>query len=306
MTKGMEKCYNPGSKRTENDNLGEQEQGGMKSPLTVALWQAPYADAPSAEAEAQVTAHALERLDAAATQARAAGADLLITPEMALTGYHREPEWLRAVAQPADGAWASAVGAIARRHGLALVYGYPEAAPDGQRPYNAAQALGPDGTPLANYRKTHLFGAMDEARFTPGPQPPATFVYRGWRLGLLICYDVEFPEPARLLALQGADAVLVPTANMPAFDEVQQLLVPARACENQLYVAYANACGVEAGLAYGGLSTVAGPRGKVLAQAGRDAALLVLTLPPLPQDGEGQLPGRRPELYAGLTAASRR
>ena len=275
-------------------------------PLTVALWQMPYVDETAAVPDEHVFERVLTRLDTAAVQARAAGADLLITPEMALTGYHRDPEWLRTVAQPADGPWASAVGAIARRHGLAVVYGYPEAAPDGQRPYNAAQGVGPDGAPLANYRKTHLFGAVDEARFTPGPQPPATFVYRGWRLGLLICYDVEFPEAVRLLALQGADAVLVPTANMPAFDEVQQLLVPARACENHLYVAYANACGHEAGLAYGGLSTVAGPRGKVLAQAGRDAALLVVTLPPLPQDGEGQLPGRRPELYAGLTAVSRR
>ncbi len=162
------------------------------------------------------------------------------------------------------------------------------------------------GALLAVHRKIHLFGAGDAQRFTPGTDPPARFDWRGWRLGLLICYDVEFPEAVRLLALQGADAVLVPTANMPAFDEVQQLLVPARACENQLYVAYANACGVEAGLAYGGLSTVAGPRGKVLALDRRDAALVVVTLPPLPQDGEGQLPGRRPELYAGLTAVSRR
>ncbi|GAB3192542.1 carbon-nitrogen hydrolase family protein [Hydrogenophaga aquatica] len=270
----------------------------MNNALTVALWQTHYTDE-SVNADDAVP-HMLERLDAAAAQASAVGAHLLITPEMALTGYHRDPEWLRAVAQPADGPWARAVGAIARRHGLALVYGYPEAAPAGQRPYNAAQAVGPDGAPMATYRKTHLFGAVDEARFTPGPQPPATFVYRGWSLGLLICYDVEFPEAVRLLALQGADAVLVPTANMPAFDEVQQLLVPARACENHLYVAYANACGQEAGLAYGGLSTVAGPHGQVLSLAGRDAALSVVTLMPLPPERQGQLAGRRPELYGAL------
>jgi predicted amidohydrolase len=270
----------------------------LPAPLTLALWQTPYLNHSGDGSDA--VAHALERLDTAAAQARAAGADVLITPEMALTGYHCDPEWLRAVAQPADGPWSRAVGDIARRHGLALVYGYPEAAPDGQRPYNAAQAVGPDGTTLANYRKTHLFGVVDEARFTPGSQPPATFVYRGWRLGLLICYDVEFPEAVRLLALQGADAVLVPTANMPAFDEVQQLLVPARACENHLYVAYANACGVEAGLAYGGLSTVAGPRGKVLARAGRGDELLVASLPLRSPAEAAQLTARRPALYTAL------
>ncbi len=273
--------------------------GGEPVPLTVALWQMPYAELSPVD-QAGGAAHALARLDTAAAQASAAGAHLLITPEMALTGYHRDPDWLRTVAQPANGSWSQAVAAIAHRHGLAVVYGYPESAPDGQRPYNAAQAVGPDGTTLANNRKTHLFGVVDEARFTPGPQPPATFVYRGWRLGLLICYDVEFPEAVRLLALQGADAVLVPTANMPAFDEVQQLLVPARACENSLYVAYANACGQEGGLAYGGLSTVAGPRGKVLAQAGRGADLLVASLAPRSPAECAQLAARRPDLYTAL------
>lgn len=276
---------------------------GVQAPLTVALWQTPYMEVASGPSE-PVAAHALERLEAAAAQASAAGAHVLITPEMVLTGYHRDPEWLRAVAQPADGPWRRAVGAIARRHGLALVYGYPEVAAAGQRPYNAVQAVGPDGVPMANYRKTHLFGTVDAARFTSGPQPPATFVYRGWCLGLLICYDVEFPEAVRLLALQGADAVLVPTANMPAFDEVPQLLVPARACENRLYAAYANACGAEAGLPYGGLSTVAGPDGRVLAQAGRGPALLCAQLAPLALDQALLLSGRRPDLYAGLLAGA--
>lgn len=253
----------------------------VPEPLTLALWQTPYTAVaePATDGQAGV-ALALARLDAAAAQARAAGADLLVTPEMALTGYHRDPAWLRAVAQPAHGPWAAAVGEVARRHGLAVAYGYPEAAPAGQRPYNAVQVLGPDGCALGQGRKTQLYGALDAARFTPAPQAPAVFVYRGWRLGLLICYDVEFPEPVQRLAQQGADAVLVPTANMPEFDEVPLQTVPVRAADHHVYVAYANACGEEAGLAYGGLSTVAGPDGQVLARAGRGSELLVVTLAP--------------------------
>ena len=221
--------------------------------LTLALWQRPYA---------ANTAEALARLDTTAAQARAQAAELLLCPEMSLTGYQIGTAAVATLAEPADGALAQAVAAIARRHRIAIVYGYPELNADGQ-PYNAVQFMGADGQRIAHYRKTHLFGDIDRAQFSPGGAASLAFEWRGWRLGLLICYDVEFPETVRLLALQGVDAVLVPTANMAAFDEVQNLLVPARACENRVFVAYANACGHEPGIHYGGLSTVAGPEGGV-------------------------------------------
>lgn len=259
--------------------------------LTLALWQCPYPG--TAE-------QAFAQLDETAAQARAQGADGLVCPEMSLTGYAIGAERARALAEPADGPMARAVGEIAQRHGLVIVYGYPEL--NGARlPFNAVQAIGPDGAALGRYRKTHLFGDMDHRQFSPGDQPPALFRWRGWRLGLLICYDVEFPEAVRLLALQGADAVLVPTANMRAYDEVPRLLVPARACENRLCVAYANACGQEPGLVYGGLSVLAAPDGSVIAQAGRDAELLVATMArPSGAGAASQLPHRRTDLYAGL------
>lgn len=258
-------------------------------PLTLALWQTPYAAPDDPAPGPAVLAQRLAALDATAAQARAAGADLLLTPEMALTGYHRDPDWLRHVAQAADGPWAQTVAALARRHGVAVVYGYPEAAAGGALPYNAVQAIGPDGRALAQYRKTHLFGALDAARFSPGvPLAPdstdtdparSPWVYRGWRLGLLVCYDVEFTGPVQALATQGADAVLVPTANMPEYDQVQQHTLPAQARTHRLALVYANACGAERGLAYGGLSTAVGPQGQVWARAGRGPQLLVVALP---------------------------
>jgi predicted amidohydrolase len=266
------------------------------APLTLALWQTAYASTP---------AEALQRLDDAAARARAQGAQLLLCPEMGLTGYAIGAERVRALAEPADGALAQAVTVIAQRHGVAIVYGYPEHHPHGGQPFNAVQAIGPDGQSLARYRKTHLYGAMDRAQFSAGDAASQVFTWRGWRLGLLICYDVEFPETVRLLALQGVDAVLVPTANMAAFDEVPELLVPARACENRVFVAYANACGSEPGIHYGGLSTVAGPDGGVWTRAGRDAALLRTTLTRETLDGarrSSPLPARRTDLYGPLAA----
>lgn len=258
--------------------------------LTLALWQCPY----TASIEA-----ALARLDTTAAQARAQGAELLVCPEMSLTGYQIGATAVATLAEPADGALAQAVAATAQRHRIAIVYGYPEHN-TGAKPYNAVQFIGADGERQANYRKTHLFGDIDRAQFSPGPQAPAAFDWNGWRLGLLVCYDIEFPEPARDLALQGADAILVPTANMVDFDEVQRVLLPARALENRVFVAYANACGQEGGTTYGGLSTACAPMGEVQAQAGREAALLLANLDrsALQQARHsGQWPDRRTDLY---------
>lgn len=267
------------------------------TPLTLALWQCAYS---AAEAG---TAEALRRLDDQSQRARAQGADLLVCPEMSLTGYAVGAERVQALAEPRDGPLAQAVTAMAKRHQIAIVYGYPERHPAGGQPFNAAQAIDAQGKAMGHYRKTHLFGDMDRAQFSAGDAPSQVFACRGWRLGLLICYDVEFPEAARALALQGTDAVLVPTANMVGFDEVPQLLVPARACENRVVVAYANACGHEGPLHYGGLSTVVLADGTPLACAGREPETLLVTLDPSAL-GESrrssQLPARRPDLYSAL------
>ena len=264
--------------------------------LTLALWQTPHAANP---------AEALQRLDSACAQARAQGAELLVTPEMFCTGYAIGAERVAALAEPADGPLAQSVAGIAQRHGMAIVYGYPEKNPDG-KPFNAAQAIAPDGTQLMNYRKTHLFGDMDRAQFSAGDTAPQVFEWHGWGLGLLICYDVEFPEAVRGLALQGADAVLVPTANMEPFDEVQRVLLPARALENSLCLAYANACGAEGALAYNGLSCAIGPDGTVQHRADKGEHVLIARLDAAALQHRrlhSQLPGRRADLYSPLAQA---
>lgn len=268
------------------------------SDLHIALWQTPH---PAS------TAEALQRLGAACAQARALGAELLVTPEMYLTGYAIGADRVAALAEPADGPLAQAVAGLAQRHGIAIVYGYPEQNPDG-RPFNAAQAIAADGTRLMNTRKTHLFGDLDRAQFCAGDAASQVFEWRGWRLGLLICYDVEFPETVRLLALQGADAVLVPTANMVPFDEVQRVLLPARALENRVFVAYANASGREGNLTYNGGSVVFGPGGDALALAGDGPALLSATLCAASRSPEATgtpLPDRRSDLYGALAECQR-
>ncbi|MEU5719874.1 carbon-nitrogen hydrolase family protein [Streptomyces sp. NPDC020403] len=242
-----------------------------------------------------------EVLDEAAGRAAEAGARLLVCPEMFLTGYavgDAVPE----LAEPADGPGARAVADICARHGLAVLYGYPERA--GGLLFNSAQLIGPDGTALAHYRKTHLFGDFEQKWFAPGEQPVVQAELDGVRIGLLICYDVEFPENVRAHALAGTDLLVVPTALMHPFGFVAESVVPVRAFESQMYVAYVNRTGPEGEFDFTGLSCLAGPDGTVRARAGREEELVVgavdLGLLRASRAANPYLDGRRPALYRSL------
>ncbi|HVT68897.1 MAG TPA: carbon-nitrogen hydrolase family protein [Trebonia sp.] len=237
----------------------------------------------------------LRRLDEACAAAAAQQAAVLVTPEMFVSGYGIAPAEARRLAEEPGGPTEAAVARIARRHRIAIGYGYPERAGSG-RPYNAATLIGPDGAVRGRHRKVHLYGDADRSRFTAGPRPAAAFDFDGSRIGMLICYDVEFPEAVRGLAVGGARAVLVPTANMAGFQEVQQFVVRSRAYENGCGVVYANYCGADSQFEYGGLSVICGPGGELLAQAGpRDEQLLVADL--TGESAATYLADRRPELY---------
>jgi predicted amidohydrolase len=256
----------------------------------------------------------LKILDEAAGRAAAAGAGLIVAPEMFLTGYAIGDDIAR-LAEPADGDSADAIAEIATRHGVAVAYGYPER--DGERSemgvppaegrgkvFNSAQLISADGTRLANYRKTHLFGCFERDHFTPGEQPVVQAELNGLRVGLMICYDVEFPENVRAHALAGTDLLLVPTAQMHPFQFVAESVVPVRAFENQMYVAYVNRTGPEAEFEFVGLSTLAGPDGVARTRAGRGEELVFADADPVflaaSREANPYLKDRRPGLYGSL------
>jgi predicted amidohydrolase len=246
----------------------------------------------------------LERLDRAAASAAAGGADILILPEMALTGYNIGAEAVADAADPERGPIASAVAATAKRHRLAVLAGFPRRAADG-RIYNAIQLVDRSGEARACCAKTHLFGAVDRAQFAPGPEIAAPVELDGWVFGLAICYDIEFPELARTLALAGADAILAPTANMAPYDSVATRLVPARAEENAVFIAYANYVGAEPPFDYFGLSCVCDPTGADIARAGDGETMIFADLDKAAlaaaRASATHLSDRRPELYGSLT-----
>ncbi|MET7652036.1 MULTISPECIES: carbon-nitrogen hydrolase family protein [unclassified Streptomyces] len=244
----------------------------------------------------------LKVLDEAADRAAAAGAGLLTAPEMFLTGYAIGDDIAR-LAEPADGDSADAVAEMAGRHGLAIAYGYPERV--GDAVHNSAQLISADGTRLANYRKTHLFGCFERDHFRPGEQPVVQARLNGLTVGLMICYDVEFPENVRAHALAGTDLLVVPTAQMHPFQFVAESVIPVRAFENQLYVAYVNRVGREGEFEFVGLSTLAGPDGVARARAGRGEELVFADADPVAlaasREANPYLEDRRPGLYGSLT-----
>jgi 5-aminopentanamidase len=237
----------------------------------------------------------LRRLDAICAQAAAQQVKVLVTPEMFTSGYGLTPDQVLSLAEDAGGPTESAVAQIAQRHRLAIVYGHPKRAAAGGA-YNAATMVGPDGVVRGRHRKVHLFGDVDRRLFVPNPGRPGAFDFDDARVGMLICYDVEFPEAVRRLAVDGARTVLVPTANMAGFEVVQQVLVRARACENGCGVVYANYCGADDLFEYNGLSLICGPDGEVLAQAGAQGEELIVA--DLPGESAGTyLADRRADLY---------
>lgn len=251
----------------------------------------------------------LEILAGAAREAAGGGAGLLVCPEMFLTGYAIGSDVSR-LAETADGPAAEAVARIAAEHGVAVLYGYPERADGGRGAalHNSARLVGPDGSALADYRKTHLFGGYEQEWFTPGDTPVVQAELGGLRVGIMICYDVEFPENVRAHALAGTDLLLVPTAQMHPFQFVAESLVPVRAFENQMYVAYVNRTGPEgeggAAFEFVGLSCLAGPDGTTRARAGRGEELLFGDVDPelllASRAANPYLRDRRPGLYGSL------
>lgn len=264
--------------------------------MKIAIYQGPISSVEASVAENLV------QIAAAIEQAAAKQVRLLILPEMILSGYNIGPQAISERAEAADGAAAQQLAQLANKHDLAILYGYPERA-DGKI-YNSAQLIDRDGQRLANHRKTHLFGDIDRAAFSPGSGPPTLAELDGLKLGIAICYDVEFPENIRLLALAGADLVTVPTALMQPYEFIPRTLVPARAYENQVFMAYANRCGEEYDMNYYGLSCIIAPDGSELARAGTDETLICaeldLELQAKSRALNTYLADRRPELYSEL------
>ena len=238
-------------------------------------------------AEMTTVRQRLDWLAGALPGLRDRGVQLVVLPELFLCGYYIGAGIVQR-AEARDGPSAQEIAGLARAHGIAIHYGYSEAA-DGAF-YNAAQCFGPDGARLGGHRKLIFPPGFEADHFTPGAGCEV-FDYLGLKIGMLICYDTEFPETMRHVALMGAQLVLVPTALAAKWQWVADRMIPTRAFENAVFLAYANHAGHENGLDYLGGSFLAAPDGEIIAKAGSAPEILVVDIDPVRlQKAQKQLP----------------
>jgi 5-aminopentanamidase len=205
---------------------------------------------------------------AAIGQAAAAGARIVVLPELTPSGYvFRDAAEASSLAEPADGPTVTEWQQLAARHDLVVVGGFCERAGPGA-PYNSAVVVDAAGV-RAVYRKAHLWDAEADF-FAPGDAEPPVVDTTWARIGVVICYDAEFPEWVRRPALAGAELLAVPT-NWPAEPvpggerPMVVVNIQAAAYANRMFVAAACRCGVERGVGWVGGSLIAGPDGYPLA-----------------------------------------
>jgi predicted amidohydrolase len=239
---------------------------------------------------AQITARdeAARRLSLdAAADLFGQGAAIVVLPELIVPGYRLEREFLDERAEALDGPTTEAWRELARDAGGYVAGGFCER--EGERLYNTAVLVGPDGVVL-HYRKLHRFAGEKDV-FTPGDLGLPVVETRIGRVGVCICYDLRFVETARILALKGAELICVPTAWLPGFDQqrwdADGFCPQARGAQlqanlDQVYIACASQAGVAGDLGFLGSSVVCDPFGTValgpLPGEGDELALIAVDL----------------------------
>ena len=257
----------------------------------------------------------LEKIISSIRSAAERDAKLVMFPECALTGYAYE-SLAEAIpfAEPADGPSANAIAEACRETNAYAVVGFIEA--DGDNYYNAAMLVGPDGL-LGDYRKTHLPFIGIDRFLTPGDRAYQVFELPFGKVGLNICYDISFPEPARALKLLGAELIALITNWPTAAWRSPEFVANTRALENHLFYAATDRVGTERGWDFIGRSKVVDCNGDTLGEAGAtDEELLVVAIDFQEANNNRivNVPGsyevdrindRRPELYNVISERER-
>jgi 5-aminopentanamidase len=237
------------------------------------------------------------------------GAELIIFPECALTGYCFDSlEEALPQAETIPGPSTERIGHAAKERGCAAVVGMLER--EAHNVYNAAAVMGPDGI-LGSYRKVHLPYLGIDRFATPGDRPFPLFSIPHGQLGVNICYDCSFPEAGRVPKLKGAQVLAIPT-NWPVNSDLWEHIPKARAIENHMIVAAADRVGEERGFRFAGHSQIIDFTGKVLAEAGESEETILCAEVDLAAADRNRLvriPGkheidriadRRPEMYEAV------
>ena len=274
------------------------------------------------------TAKNLRRLEKVVQLAKAYNVQLLSFPELYLPGYTLSPAAAKEVAEYKDGPSITQARKIAKRYNMALLVPYAEkvAQPDKTtKYYDSIAVISEKGELLNSYRKTQLYGQQERDNWSFGESDYPVYSIFGFPVGVLNCYECEFPELHRILALKGAKLIVGPTAadhyyTLPngerskvPYPDISKILIPAGAYANNIFFAYSDRAGYEKRgkdqWHYAGNSIVCGPHGDIIVTANhqQDTMLIADCIPAYygithPAPKYYYLKDRRPELYKELVA----
>jgi predicted amidohydrolase len=193
------------------------------------------------------------------------GLDLIVCPELFLSGYGSFDK-IKEYCEQSDGEFANKISALAKKYSTAILYGYPEMAKNSL--FNSAQYFDSKGTSLANHRKQILPPTANESKiFKPGSKSSIIMI-NGIKSAIVICYELEFPEIIRKLALQGVELIIAPTGQSTNWPAAALYNCRTRAFENGIYVIYANSTGNLHDINFMGESKIIGPDGLDIVNAG--------------------------------------
>lgn len=199
----------------------------------------------------------LEKMERFMYEARRGQSDLVIFPELCLTGDSIGP-WLKEAAESIQGESIQYLQGLCEKLKINAVISFPEY--HNEMYYVTAAYISDSGNVEATYRKTHLY-SESQRYFTQGEEI-STFQTKFGTIGMMSCYDLEFPEVARILSRKGADIILIPTSNMLPYKEHQRIYTQCRAMENEVAIVLCNRIGKEGDLEFIGYSTVVDAQGE--------------------------------------------
>lgn len=241
----------------------------------------------------------LQRMKEFIHQAAHQQADLVLFPELCLTGYFTRKQ-TASLSEGVNGPSIQQMSAWAGEYRIKVIFGFPENK-EGSF-YNSACFISETGKVLGTYQKIHLWDE-ESKYFSAGDSYPVWKTDIG-NIAIMICYDTEFPETSRILALRGADMILAPTANMSPLEHFQEILIQCRAAENQCFVATTNRIGTEEANYFFGHSAAADPFGKLLwlADSEESGDMVEFDLKRIREARQfaDYLRDRRPHLYGDL------
>ncbi|RRO14128.1 carbon-nitrogen hydrolase [Saccharopolyspora rhizosphaerae] len=284
--------------------LTDREPPRSGTGIRLALFQGENPSGSSA-----AVAENLARMEEVLALAAGYGCQLCAFPECFTTGYALDREQCEQLAEPYDGPSVQVARKVSTRHEIAVVLPYVERAANGD--LHDSVALAAEGELVANYRKTHLYGEAERENFTPGHELPPVVEVNGFPVGLLNCYECEFPPLYQSLVGRGARLIVGPTAadrhftlrsgspTLVAYPDATEHIIPAMAAVWRVFVAYANRRGWEVSdrgqWEYRGNSGIWAPDGTAVVSAGpeeRAVDSLLLgdclpsTVPPFSPEGD--------------------